>query len=201
MSMTNCLIAGVGGQGTVLASKLIATAAMDIGLAVRTTETIGMAQRGGCVVSHVRMGEGIFSPLIPLRSADLILALEPAEAVRLLPYLAEGGLLIACDAALKPVTDALGKGGYQARAVLDFLAAQPIDSLILSGEKLTAGCGPKALNVAMLGAAAQSGRLPMGAEALETVIQAKIPQRFQAMNLEAFESGRSMYNEQRSTGR
>ena len=87
----NCLLCGVGGQGVVLASKLIAFAAMRQGKSVRTAETIGMAQRGGSVVSHVRIGEEIYSPQIPLKSADLILAFEPAEAVRSLPYLKAGG--------------------------------------------------------------------------------------------------------------
>ena len=79
----NCILAGVGGQGTVLASKLIAQAGLSSGQMVRTAETIGMAQRGGCVVSHVRIGDAA-SPLIPERCADLILAFEPAEAVRCL---------------------------------------------------------------------------------------------------------------------
>ena len=83
----NIMIAGVGGQGTVLASKLIAAAAMKQGFDVRTTETIGMAQRGGGVVSHIRMGENIFSPLIPPGKADVLIAFEPAEAVRQLPFL------------------------------------------------------------------------------------------------------------------
>ena len=85
--MTNLLIAGVGGQGTVLASKLIAAAAMNKGLDVRTTETIGMAQRGGSVVSHVRMGRNVHSPLIRPKRAQAIIGFEPAEAVRILHYL------------------------------------------------------------------------------------------------------------------
>ena len=87
----NCLLCGVGGQGVVLASRLIAYAAMEQGDFVRTTETIGMAQRGGSVVSHVRAGEEVHSPLIPAGGADVILAFEPGEAVRCLPYLKEGG--------------------------------------------------------------------------------------------------------------
>ena len=81
----NCILAGVGGQGTVLASKLIARTALNNSMHVRTAETIGMAQRGGCVVSHVRTGKIIHSPLIPLGQADLIIGFEPAEAVRCLP--------------------------------------------------------------------------------------------------------------------
>jgi indolepyruvate ferredoxin oxidoreductase beta subunit len=101
----NLLIAGVGGQGTVLASKLIAAAAMKKGFNVRTTETIGMAQRGGCVTSHVRICESpdnIFSPLIPLGKADAIIAFEPAEAVRQLPYLSAQGSMIVCDSPIAP---------------------------------------------------------------------------------------------------
>lgn len=105
--MTNVLISGVGGQGTVLASKLIAAAAMAKELDVRTTETIGMAQRGGSVVSHVRIGQNINSPLIPQRAAHAVIGFEPAEAVRVLPYLSADGLMIVCDKAMKPVTSSL----------------------------------------------------------------------------------------------
>ena len=97
------LLAGVGGQGTVLASKLIAQAAIDLGFPARTAETIGMAQRGGCVVSHVRIGEA-HSPLIPKGKADIIIGFEPAEAVRCLPYLKEEGVVVTTKKAIKPVT-------------------------------------------------------------------------------------------------
>lgn len=86
----NCILTGVGGQGTVLAAQLIAGAAMRRGIPVRTAETIGMAQRGGHVVSHVRLG-GAYSPLVPRASADLLIGFEPAEAVRCYPYLKQGG--------------------------------------------------------------------------------------------------------------
>ena len=91
--MYNILLSGVGGQGTVLASKLIAAAALAKGLTVHTAETIGMAQRGGCVVSHVRIGENVYSPLIPKGTADVIIAFEPAEAVRVASYLKKGGTI------------------------------------------------------------------------------------------------------------
>lgn len=78
----NCILAGVGGQGTVLASKLIAQAGLSSGQMVRTAETIGMAQRGGCVVSHVRTGKRVHSPLVPIGQADIIIGFEPGEAVR-----------------------------------------------------------------------------------------------------------------------
>ena len=84
------LICGVGGQGTVLASKIIAAAAVDEDNTVHSAETIGMAQRGGPVTSHVRIGDNAFSPMIPFGSAELILAFEPAEAVRNIRYLKPG---------------------------------------------------------------------------------------------------------------
>lgn len=81
----NIVLCGVGGQGTVLASKLIAAAAMKKNLSVMSAETIGMAQRGGSVFSHIRIGEGIHSPMIAEGTADVILGFEPGEAVRMLP--------------------------------------------------------------------------------------------------------------------
>ncbi len=92
--MRNVLLTGVGGQGTVLAAKVLAQAAQDKGWQVRTAETIGMAQRGGNVVSHVRMGdagEEVFAPLLAHGTADLVIAFEPAEAARVLPFLAPDG--------------------------------------------------------------------------------------------------------------
>ena len=107
----NCLLCGVGGQGVILASKLIAYAAMEKGLQVRTTETIGMSQRVGSVVSHVRMGEAVHSPMIPKGKADILLAFEPAEAVRNLVYLREGGVVVVNRKAVKSAASTLSQDG------------------------------------------------------------------------------------------
>lgn len=195
--MTNCMIAGVGGQGTVLASKLLAAAAMDKGLQVRTTETIGMAQRGGIVVSHVRMGAHIHSPLVPHKAAHIIIAFEPAEAVRLLPFLAVGGTMIVCDSAIKPVTSSLSGDGYEASSMIDILRAHVTRLVVINGAELLGRCGnAKTLNVALLGAAVQSGVLPFDADELENSIRSKIPQRYLEMNLAAFHIGKELYHEQ-----
>ena len=90
--MRSCLLCGVGGQGTVLASRIIADAAMKKGLSARTAETIGMAQRGGSVVSHVRIGEKVTSPMIPPGKADVIIGFEPGEAAANLKYLRKDGI-------------------------------------------------------------------------------------------------------------
>ena len=84
---TNIILCGVGGQGTILASRLIAAAALRSGIQIRTAETIGMAQRGGSVFSHIRLGDGAASPLIARGTADLIIGFEPGETVRQLPFL------------------------------------------------------------------------------------------------------------------
>ncbi|MDR1061428.1 MAG: indolepyruvate oxidoreductase subunit beta [Clostridiales bacterium] len=111
--MTNCLIAGIGGQGTILAARLIGTAAMAAGLSVRGSETIGMAQRGSGVVSHVRMGGVIFSPLIPPGEADALIAFEPGEAVSAARFLAPGGVAVVCDRPVQPsgVPSGAGRAG------------------------------------------------------------------------------------------
>lgn len=198
--MINCIIAGVGGQGTVLASKLIAAAAMDQGLDVRTTETIGMAQRGGSVVSHVRIGEHIHSPLVPLGKAHLIIAFEPAEAVRVLPFLSGQGVMVVCDSAIKPVTSSLSGDGYAATDMLGYLGEHVTKLVVVSGEQLLAKCASaKALNVALLGAAIATGALPLGIADIERTIKAKLPERFWAMNLTALDAGRSMVYEAVST--
>jgi len=192
--MMNCIIAGVGGQGTVLASKLIAAAAMKQGLNVRTTETIGMAQRGGCVVSHVRMGEEIFSPLVPLKSADVIIAFEPAEAVRVLPYLAPGGLMIVCDSRILPVTSSLSGDCYQAADMLSYLQSVVSRLVVIDGAVLIDACkSTKVLNVALLGAASASGAFPFDPVTMEEIVREKVPARFLEMNLAALAIGQRCY--------
>ena len=119
--MTDIVLCGVGGQGTVLASKLIAAAAMDKGLYVTSAETIGMAQKGGSVFSHLRVGKEVGTPMIARGTADLIIAFEPAEAVRMLPFLRRDGRMIVNSHAVKPVTSVLKDSGYDGREMIDYL--------------------------------------------------------------------------------
>jgi indolepyruvate ferredoxin oxidoreductase beta subunit len=186
------MIAGVGGQGTVLASKLIAAAAMKRGYHVRTTETIGMAQRGGSVVSHVRIGGDIFSPLIPLYSADALIAFEPAEAVRQFSFLRRDktGIVLVCDSAVKPAAGP-DAGAYEAAAMIQYLKANAPELVVIDGQRLMAHSA-KTLNVALLGAAAKSGIFPFDAETLKEVLTEMLPQRYLEMNLKAFELGQEI---------
>ena len=129
------LVCGVGGQGTVLASKLIASAYMAKGETVHSAETIGMAQRGGSVTSHVRIGEA-YSPLIAQGGADIILAFEPAEAVRNLAYLKKGGIVITNNVPVKPATDSLMNSGYEAQPMLDYLKDK-CDCIVMDGAAIS----------------------------------------------------------------
>jgi len=191
--MYNILLAGVGGQGTVLASKLLAQCAIDRGSHVHTAETIGMAQRGGSVVSHVRIGEGVYSPLIPFRGAQLIIGFEPAEAVRVLPYLGENGALIVNTRAVKPVTDALSASDYDSGKMLDYLKDNFSRVLLFDGTGTAMECGAgKALNIALIGAAAGAGYLDFGEDELIGAINRVIPEKFRDSNMRAFKTAFAM---------
>ena len=186
----NCILAGVGGQGTVLASKLIAQAAMDKGQNVRTAETIGMAQRGGCVVSHVRIGDEIHSPLIAKDSADVIIGFEPAEAVRCLPYLKKDGVVVVSNKAIKPVTASLSGSSYDGTEMLAFLQTKAEKLIVVNADQICEDCGSaKVLNVALLGAACASGMLGLTIGEIETAITERVAHRFIAMNIKALTAG------------
>ena len=176
--MTDCLIVGVGGQGTILASRLIGMAALKLGFDVLGSETIGMAQRGGSVTSHVRVGRGIDSPLIPRRGADVILALEPCEAVRAVPYIKPDGVMIACDGAVLP---AGSSDAFDADSMLRYLRSAVGNIYVLSGEGIRENCGARSLNVAVLGAAVSCGSLPMSMEDIEEALR----ERFDTNRAEA----------------
>jgi indolepyruvate ferredoxin oxidoreductase beta subunit len=186
----NCILAGVGGQGTVLASKLIAQAAMNKGQNVRTAETIGMAQRGGCVVSHVRIGDEIHSPMISKHSADVIIGFEPAEAVRCLPYLKKDGVVVISRKAIKPVTVSLSDSSYDGSEMFAFLQKKSVKLIIVDGDRICEECGSgKVLNVALLGAATASGMLGLTINEIETAIKERVALQFVEMNIKALSAG------------
>lgn len=188
--MLNILLSGVGGQGTVLASKLLARCAMLRGETAHTAETIGMAQRGGSVVSHVRIGNDVFSPLIPHGCADVIIAFEPAEAVRVLPYLKQGGAAVVCTTAVKPVTDALSDSSYHAASMTDYLRLRSIRTVFLDGDAVLQACGSiKPLNMALLGAAASAGLIGVSPEELLEALNGFLPEKFLDVNRKAISVG------------
>lgn len=195
--MIDVLLAGVGGQGTVLAAKVLAQAAQSKGWRVRTAETIGMAQRGGNVTSHVRMGsngEAVHSPLITPGTADMVIALEPGEAARALPYLAPGGVLVTATTAIQPVTAALASQSYRAGDVVAGLAnaLQGEGSLFVpvNDEELVRELGPgsrKSLNMMLLAVAVAQGRVPLTLAEVKNAVEACVKPQFVAMNLTAID--------------
>lgn len=186
----NCILTGVGGQGTVLASKLIASTALENGLMVRTAETIGMAQRGGCVVSHVRTGENLYSPLISYGQADIVIGFEPSEAVRCLPYLKKGGTVVVSSKGMQPVTAALTNYAYDGSEMMEYLHKNVENLVVIDGEKICSDLGSiKVLNTVLLGAALTTDTLNITKEQLIHSIHNILAPKYVSMNLEALETG------------
>ena len=196
--MRNVLLTGVGGQGTVLAAKVLAQAAQAKGWQVRTAETIGMAQRGGSVVSHVRMGdngEEVIAPLVAKDTADMIIAFEPAEAARVLPYLAPDGVMVSATTSIQPITAALSTEPYLAEATIASLrgrlngsAAAPARFVLVDDEAVLSQVGNrKALNTVLLAFALKTGHLPLSLDDLRDAIRACVKPRFVELNLAAID--------------
>jgi indolepyruvate ferredoxin oxidoreductase beta subunit len=183
------LVAGVGGQGVVLASRMLALAAMKAGFRVSTAETIGMSQREGSVSSHIRIGDEISGSLIPAGKADLLIGLEPAETVRNLPFLKKGGKIIVNSHAIPPASKPPGSPEYNPESLLSFLKAHFPDMLCLDFTRLAEEAGTyRAANVAMLGAAAGMDILPFSREIILAVLETEIPEKHRAVNRAAFEA-------------
>lgn len=186
----NILIAGVGGQGQVLASRLIGAAAIEEGYDVRTSETIGMSQRGGCVTSNVRISGGFLSPAVPLGGANLLIGFELCETVRNIARLGAGGGVVLNKQVIKPVTVSLGIQKYDTEKMMNFLRQKVKKLVVIDALKLAAGAGStKATNVVMLGAAVGAGFLPFEKDGFLKVICRNVPQKFRELNEKAFESG------------
>ncbi len=188
--ITSVLIAGVGGQGTVLASKILGLAAMKAGLDVKQSEIHGMSQRGGSVVTHVRYGEKVNSPLVPVAGANVIMAFEELEALRYLPYLKKGGLMIANRQQMLPMPVITGAAEYPRDPIAEIrekgariIAA---DASSIGREKGDA----RAANVVLLGILSKELSFPeeIWIEAIKESMKPKLVE----MNLRAFAAGREL---------
>ena len=182
----NIVLCGVGGQGTVLASKLIAAACMEKGIPVMSAETIGMAQRGGSVFSHLRMGEGLHSPMIKEKSADIILGFEPGETVRMLPYLKEGGLVVTAKRTVMPVTATLSGAQYSGDEMLLYLKEKVSNLIIVDTDEAMKELGSaKVMNILLLGAAISTGALGLDEEDIKAAITKRLKKQFHELNFRA----------------
>ncbi|NLI13044.1 indolepyruvate oxidoreductase subunit beta [Pelotomaculum propionicicum] len=185
------VISGVGGQGSVLASRALALAAMENNLTVRTSEVIGMAQREGPVTSHVRMGDQLYGAIIPDHEADFLLGLELAETVRGLNKLKPGGTVIASTSAIVPVSVQLGLSSYDREAFISVLEERAQRAVFLDFDHLASQAGhPKTGNVIMLGAFAALPGLPFSPDQLLQSVLNLIPAKLKDINKRAFEIGR-----------
>lgn len=190
MIMINCILTGVGGQGTVLASKLIAGCAMEKGLKAHSAETIGMAQKGGSVVSHVRIGEDVHAPLIPYNQADVLIGFEPSEAVRNLHYVKKDGLVVVSSKGITPTTATLTNKTFDEEEMIEFIRTKIRNVIVVDADYIIEECGSaKVLNLALLGAASSSGKLGIDKEDFGKAIDTKIAEKYREMNHKAFDLG------------
>lgn len=189
--MVNVVLTGIGGQGTVLAAKILAQAAKNRGWHVRTAETIGMSQRGGSVVSHVRMGdagETVASPLVSKGQADMLIAFEPGEAARMLPVLDRHGVLVTASRVIQPVTASLSKNIYAAAPVIESLKRRTGRTIIVDEAPLIAEVGnPKTLNIILLSVAVSTGVLGISGEEFRVAVGECVKPRFVDMNRAAID--------------
>ena len=181
------MIVGVGGQGSLLASRILGTLMLEEGYDVKVSEVHGMSQRGGSVVTYVRYGEKVYSPIVCRGEADLIISFELLEAARWLPYLRPDGVIVANTQQINPMPVITGAAEYPAELENKIRAAGAklitADALSLARE---AG-SEKAVNVALLGMTATA--LGLDAEKMRKALQACVPEKFLELNLRALALG------------
>lgn len=183
----NILLVGVGGQGTILASKILTSGLMEAGYDVKMSEIHGMSQRGGNVSTQVRYGKEVESPIVGKGSADVIVAFERMEALRWLEYLKIGGKMVINDFAIQPAPVNLGAAEYPAD-IIELLKSKAEVTTLKAGELAGELGNPKAMNIVLLGA------LVKAIGGLDDVdwdkyIAANVKPKFKELNIEAFKKG------------
>ena len=192
-AIINIVLCGVGGQGILKASDIVSEAAMLVGHDVKKSEVHGMAQRGGSVISQVRFGEKIFSPVISQGSADFIVAFERLEALRYLDYLKAGGKVLVNDQAIVPLTVFSGEVEYP-DDIVEQCRARGAEVLPIDGIDIAEGLkNSRVLNVVMLGML--SNFLDFSDELWLEAIKKLIPAKFFELNSRAFEAGKRWRSE------
>jgi indolepyruvate ferredoxin oxidoreductase beta subunit len=188
----NMIVAGVGGQGSVLASHIVAEAAVSLGLKVRVGETFGASQRGGKVHSHVRIGEDVYGPLCTERSLDILVGLEPNETLRLaIPYVNKDTYIVTNTHKVPSMDVNIGADEYpQIDQIVDDLRKLSKMVVAFDATDLAVAAGnPQTMNVVMLGALASSGRLPYESDVLREAVIQRVPPRTRDVNVKAFTLG------------
>ena len=182
----NIMIVGVGGQGTLLASRILGNTVINEGYDVKVSEVHGMSQRGGSVVTYVKYGEKVFSPIIDRGEADIILAFETLEAYRALPYLKKGGKMIVNNQSMDPMPVIIGAMEYPEN--IKEKLENKVDLVTVDALKYAKEAGNiKAVNVVLIGVMAKSTDIPY--ENWVETIKTTVPPKFLDVNLKAFELG------------
>ena len=184
----NIMIVGVGGQGTLLASRILGNTVINEGFDVKVSEVHGMSQRGGSVVTYVKYGEKVYSPIIDRGEADIILAFEMLEAYRALPYLKKGGKIIVNNQEIDPMPVITGAASYPEDLIEKMVAlgiqVDAMDCLSLANEAGSA----KAVNIVLMGRLSKYFDIPV--ERWQKAIEECVPQKFVELNHKAFMLGR-----------
>ena len=188
--VVNIVLAGVGGQGTLVAGKLLGAVANQIGMDVKVSEVHGMAQRGGAVITYVRMGEKVYSPIVEQGCADIILAFEELEALRWSRLLREDGVMLINRRRILPMTVATGQMAYPDDIVgkLRGLTGEKAKVYAFDALDLAEKCGSsRAVNVVMAGAMAWM--LGFEPEVFDQAIDAVFAPKYRSINHAAFKAG------------
>ncbi|MDL2219050.1 indolepyruvate oxidoreductase subunit beta [Ruminococcaceae bacterium OttesenSCG-928-O06] len=181
------VIVGVGGQGTLLASRILGHIAQGLGYDVKVSEVHGMSQRGGAVITYVRMADVVRAPLVEQAGADYVVAFEELEALRAVPYLKKGGTIIVNTQEILPLPVIIGTAKYPEGIVAKLKEAAG-EVVAIDGLPLARAAGnERALNTLLLGVLA--ARLPFDKAVWQTALQANVPARFLQANQAAFEAG------------
>ncbi len=187
MKTTNVMIVGVGGQGSLLASKLLGRLLIDEGYDVKVSEVHGMSQRGGSVVTYVRFGEKVYSPIITEGEADYIISFEKLEAARYAKYLNKDGLIVVNTQQIDPMPVIIGAAEYPAE-VLDELTAKGLKVEALDALSLAEQAGSsKAVNIVLMGKVAK--QFGISYDKWITAIENTVAPKFVEMNKKAFDLG------------
>ncbi len=187
METKSIMIVGVGGQGTLLASRILGNAVISEGYDVKVSEVHGMSQRGGSVVTYVRYGEKVNSPIIDKSGADIILAFEELEALRALPFLKKDGKIIVNTQNIDPMPVITGAAAYPEH-IIDSLKAAGADVTAVDALDLAIKAGNmKSVNVVLIGVMAKNTAIPENV--WRDTIKSTVPEKFLEANLKAFELG------------
>lgn len=188
MNTRSVMIVGVGGQGTLLASRILGSVLLARGYDVKVSEVHGMSQRGGSVVTYVKYGDEVFSPVIEKGEADVIIAFEQLEAARWLPYLKKGGKLIMSTQKLDPMPVITGTAEYP-ESIIEKLTAAGVDVTAVDALSLAERAGnPKASNVVLMGVV--SSKTDFEEKLWQDALEQCVPPKFLELNKKAFALGR-----------